>query len=179
MNRLRAPLIGLAIVILPSVARCGEEADRGWPCWRGPNGDGISPEVGFPKKWPQGGLEKLWTIELGAGFSSFAAVGDHLYTEREQEGNQEVVCIEAATGRIVWTQVLESAYGEWQGGNGPRATPCVKDGIVHALGAKGTLAALNASDGKPLWQLNVLEKLKCGICWNNHSFSRRRTSAGV
>lgn len=155
-----AARLWLAALLLPAVLHAGEEAASDWPCWRGPEGNGISPETGFPKKWPREGLERLWTVELGAGFSSFAAVGEFLYTLRQKGEVQEAVCMAAASGDIVWSHVLEPAYKERQGGDGPRATPCVKDGIVYALGARGTLAALSTTDGKPLWKLNVLKKLK-------------------
>ncbi|MCI0739036.1 MAG: polyvinylalcohol dehydrogenase, partial [Gemmataceae bacterium] len=52
-----------------------------WPQWRGPERTGVSKETGLLKSWPEKGPKLLWTYKnAGLGFSSFAIVGDRLYT---------------------------------------------------------------------------------------------------
>jgi outer membrane protein assembly factor BamB len=148
-----------ALPQLPRVSTAAEE-EEDWPCWRGPRGDGISGESGFLKVWPREGLKELWRVELGTGFSSFAAVGDRLYTQSQRRGRQEVLCLDVKDGTVLWSNDLEEGYEEWQGGDGPRATPCVKDGAVYAIGTRGTLVALDAGDGSLLWEKNLLKKFK-------------------
>ena len=61
------------------------------------------------------------------------------------------------SGKTLW----KARFGELfkkSDGDGPRATPAVDDGRVYALGGKGTLVCLDAASGKPVWQLNLLEK---------------------
>src|SRR5262249_25750160 len=41
-----------------------------WPQWRGPNRDGLSPEIGLLPAWPADGPKVLWTAATGKGFSS-------------------------------------------------------------------------------------------------------------
>lgn len=175
MRKLHRPRLLLAVPAaclsaLASLGAPGAEAP-GWPSWRGPAGDGISAETGFLKTWPEGGPKELWRIPLGSGFSSFAAVGDRLFTMTERQGvggssRQEAICLDAASGRGVWSRELEDGYKEGQGGNGPRSTPAVKDGIAYFLGAHGTLAALDAATGDPVWTLNILERFKAeNITW--------------
>jgi outer membrane protein assembly factor BamB len=137
-----------------------------WPGWRGPEGAGISRETGIREPWPEGGLPVLWRIDVGSGFSSFAAVGARLFTMDQVSDRQRVLCLDAETGRTLWSHDLEEGFGDWQGGDGPRATPAVKGDLVYALGARGTLAALSTLDGRPAWRLDVLEKFRAkNIQW--------------
>src|SRR5262245_15188623 len=48
-----------------------------WPCFRGPNHDGISTE---PIAWPKAGPRQVWKINVGIGHSQLAVVGDRAYT---------------------------------------------------------------------------------------------------
>lgn len=121
-----------------------------WPNFRGPNHDGISPETGFKKEWDKP-IPLVWERELGSGFSSFAIVGDKLYTCGTRSRQQTVFCLNAATGEVVWQKPLEQAYPEPQGGDGPRATPTVHDGRVYVLGAFGKFVCLDAKTGEEIW----------------------------
>jgi len=44
-----------------------------WPCFRGPNHDGISTEAIV---WPKTGPRQVWKINVGIGHSALAVVGD-------------------------------------------------------------------------------------------------------
>jgi outer membrane protein assembly factor BamB len=170
-HRLAAPALVLALGCLFGAPALGEGTSAGpppsgppgapaedWPGFRGPRQDGTSLETGFLKRWPVEGLRELWRIDLGAGFSSFAASGNRLFTMTQRGGSQEAVCLDSGSGKILWSRRLEPEFRESQGGDGPRATPALGAGLVFVLGARGTLAALDATSGEPRWQLNVLEK---------------------
>lgn len=45
----------------------------------------------------------LWTRELGQGYSSFIAAGPHVFTQAQTLYEQDVVCLDAETGRILWS----------------------------------------------------------------------------
>ena len=52
-----------------------------WPQFRGPAGDGTSPETGLLKQWPQEGPKELWSYgELGEGYSSVSVANGLVYT---------------------------------------------------------------------------------------------------
>ncbi|HMP07109.1 MAG TPA: PQQ-binding-like beta-propeller repeat protein [Lacipirellulaceae bacterium] len=102
----------------------------------------------------------LWKQPIGAGWSSFAVVGDYAVTQ-EQRGDQELVtCYEAATGRVAWTHgdpVRWDPRGSGSlGGVGPRATPTIHAGRVYAHRATGLLNCLDARTGKLLWRHDTL-----------------------
>ncbi|SVA56302.1 uncharacterized protein METZ01_LOCUS109156, partial [marine metagenome] len=50
-----------------------------WPGWRGPNGDGTSPEKGIPVKWS--GTENIaWKVTIpGNGHSSPVVWGNRVF----------------------------------------------------------------------------------------------------
>jgi outer membrane protein assembly factor BamB len=145
-------LVARSVAVDPS-------SDSGWTQWRGPHGDGISREAGFLKRWPAKGLVDVWRIDvLGAGFSSFAAVGERLYSMGQAGGRQFLAALDAGSGKEIWRLDCGSAYQERQGGDGPRATPAAGAGRVHALGATGELVAAEAESGRLIWRVNVLEE---------------------
>ncbi len=44
-----------------------------WPCFRGAEHDAIcKDEIPLARQWPEGGPEKLWTVELGDGYAAAA-----------------------------------------------------------------------------------------------------------
>ncbi len=131
-----------------------------WPHLRGPNTSGVSAETGLAESWPAQGPPVLWRIEMGQGFSGFAAAGDRLYTQFQTLAGQAVACLDAGTGRRIWTRRYEYPWqpdGRWPG---PMATPTVAGGRVYFAGAFGLAGCLDARDGRLLWSRNVAEEFK-------------------
>jgi outer membrane protein assembly factor BamB len=120
--------------------------------------EGVELETDWEKHPPT----ELWKREIGAGWSSFAIVGNYAITQ-EQRGDEElVVCYELRTGAIAWTH---SDSVRWDpiargslGGVGPRATPTVHKGKVFTHGATGIVNCLDARTGEVLWSHKTLEE---------------------
>ena len=144
--------------ILLSFFCCAIGLAADWPQWRGPNRDGISQETGLLASWPANGPPLVWKARgLGEGYSSFAVVGDRLYTQGQQ-GNQEfVLAFDANTGKQLWTTPSGRAFRE-QRGHGPRGTPTIDGTRLYALAADGTLLCLEAATGNRIWGMNIVEK---------------------
>src|SRR2546422_2006301 len=98
----------LPFLLLPGLGAAPSDSGADWPAFRGPGQDGISPETGIGKEWPRGGLPVVWRIQLGSGFSAFAAVGDRLYTLAEHAGRQEALCLDEADRK---STRLNSSHG--------------------------------------------------------------------
>ncbi|MCB1229400.1 MAG: PQQ-binding-like beta-propeller repeat protein [Verrucomicrobiae bacterium] len=130
-----------------------------WPQWRGADRSDIAPGDGIMDKWPADGPKQLWVYsDAGMGYSSFSVVGGKLFTMGTREQDLCVICVNTEDGKEVWSTKIgeddEKGYNAgW--GNGPRSTPTFSDGMIYALGPKGTLACLSAEDGKEKWSKNL------------------------
>lgn len=136
------------------------ETAPGWPQWRGPTHNVISTETGIAKSWPTEGPPVLWVQEIGQGYSGFIAVGDKVYTQTQTLYEQAVICLEADTGRKVWSY----RYGwPYDGGGlypGPRATPAWFQNRIYFAAPDGTVGCLNAADGKLVWTKNPKQEYR-------------------
>jgi outer membrane protein assembly factor BamB len=131
-----------------------QPGESDWPEFRGPLRDSRVPGVTFATDWQQSPPKELWRRPVGLAYSSFAVVGDYLFTQ-EQRGEEElVVCYRAATGDEVWTNAVANRY-ENNMGHGPRATPTFHEGKLYTMGPSGVLQCLDASTGKTVWKRDL------------------------
>jgi outer membrane protein assembly factor BamB len=130
--------------------------EPGWPQFRGPRRDGISPERGLLQSWPEGGPKLLWKAEnLGRGFSSPVFGGGRLYITGDLDGEVRIFALDLE-GRRVW----EKANGaEWKNPYpGARSTPAYNSGRIYHQNAHGRLVCLDAENGREIWSANLLEQ---------------------
>lgn len=126
-----------------------------WPQWRGIHRDGISSETGLLGAWPEGGPRLIWKTQgLGEGYSSFAVVGNRLFTQGQKGEEEFVLALDVATGKTVWKTPTGRAFSERRG-NGPRGTPTTDGKLLYAVAADGTLVCLEMATGKKVWGLNM------------------------
>jgi outer membrane protein assembly factor BamB len=96
-----------------------------------------------------------------AEFASAPAVdGDRLLVLAEYAETYHAVCLDARTGRPVWTRLLSSAPEAGDGARHPTAgsPPAVADGAAFFLTNAGVLAALDAAGGEPIWMMQYEER---------------------
>ena len=180
MNYARIFLLqALGLIITVSVAGSSHAED--WPRWRGPRGDGSWNAPPLPAKWPSTGLRTVWKQPIGGGYAGISVVDGRLYTmdceepmtpkpagrsadDPQPDGIERVVCIDAATGKPLWSHRYPVRYGNLGGyANGPRATPTIHDGRVYTLGAVGHLICFAAATGKILWQHDLVQEFSAKV----------------
>ena len=125
-----------------------------WPQWRGPNRDGISADKGLLKQWPQGGPRRAWLFNnAGLGYSGFAVVSSKLYTMGSRRGTEQLICLDANTGRELWAaNIGPELKNNW--GGGPRGTPAVDGNRIFAMGGQGNLICTDLN-GRIQWQASM------------------------
>jgi len=128
------------------------------PQFMGLQRDGVVRGVKLGRNWSTHPPRLLWRQPIGAGWSAFAVSGGRAYTQ-EQRGDLEVLtCYEVLTGRLLWTLAHPAHFTQWQGGEGPRATPTVDRGLVFAYGATGILECADTATGRRVWSQDVLKR---------------------
>ena len=124
----------------------------------GPDRTGVLPIARFSTNWNTQAPRELWRRPIGLGWSSFAVVGGRAWTQEQVGDDERVTCLDIATGQTLWSHSERTRFSEWQGGDGPRATPTVQDGRVYAMGGTGILLCLDAATGRLVWRRSVLEE---------------------
>jgi outer membrane protein assembly factor BamB len=132
-------------------------APSDWPGFRGPNRDGRVTGIRIATDWQKHAPRELWRHRIGPGWSSFAVVGDRVYTQEQRGQDEAVVCFDAGTGKELWAHEDAARFSESLGGVGPRATPTYHDGKIYALGATGLLNCLDAASGDLKWSHNIAD----------------------
>lgn len=127
-----------------------------WPQWGGPQRDCVWRETGIVRTLPSGLLPRVWSVPLGEGYSGPAVADGKVFVtdffDRDvSRGNERVHCIDAVTGKILWTHAYPVRY-DISYPAGPRATPVVDGNRVYSIGATGMMFCFNVADGKVVWQ---------------------------
>jgi len=134
-----------------------------WPQWRGSKQNGISPDnLPLSPLKAKSGPKVLWKANVGPGCSSFAVVGNRVYTMGNGEKDAEdqdigsIYCLNASTGAVVWKHTFPSKLDPRAFEGGQCATPTVDGDRVYALSRQGLFFCLNKDTGAVVWSKNFL-----------------------
>lgn len=131
-----------------------------WPQWQGPDRNAISKETGLLKEWPKDGPPLAWRIAgLGGGDSAPAIAAGKIFGMSHRGEDEVVWALSETDGTELWVTKLGPAFRQAmpQSREGPGCTPTVDGERLYALGIGGDLACLQISDGKILWQRNLVK----------------------
>jgi outer membrane protein assembly factor BamB len=146
-------LVFLLAVLIPAAA--GLAAD--WPQWRGPRGDGTSPESGFPTTW-NATANVAWKTEIrGRGHASPIVVGNRILTVSAVQETEEriLLCLDRKSGNILWQQsVVKSPMERAHTENSHASSTPASDGekvYCTFLDGREVLVAAYDLHGKLAW----------------------------
>ena len=128
-----------------------------WPQWRGPRLDGTSLESGLPVQW-SATSNLAWKTELpGLGHASPIVFGDRVFTVSALPDTSErvLLCLDRATGRILWQQTVLRAPMEAKHRLNSHAssTPATDGELVYVafLDVNQMLVAAYDFEGRQRW----------------------------
>lgn len=139
----------------------------GWLNWRGPNQNGTSDETDLTDSWKPGSDSQLWKYDLnGAGAPVIAdgklfIFGYGQFGDDPAEDVQEtLLCLDANTGKKIWEKrfsdyISDVVYNRYGVGS-PVIDP--ETGNVYLQTSNGRCVAFT-SDGDPIWEISLIEKL--------------------
>lgn len=128
-----------------------------WPQWRGPDRDGVWPEVGIVETFSSDTLTPLWSVPVAAGYSGPTVAEGRVYVMDRLAQPVEVErihCFDWKTGRSVWSYRYPVRY-EIDYGLGPRASVTIDKQRAFALGAMGHFHCFDAATGEVLWRKDL------------------------
>lgn len=158
-HNMRATLYA-SIGALLSVAATNAAFAADWPQWGGPGRDFATTGEKVIDKWPDAGPKTLWKRELGAGYSSIVAAGGGLYTMYRTGDDENVIALDAETGKTRWTHTYSDPVpsdAETNFGKGPNATPLIVGDRLITLSFGGRVHCLDRSSGKVLWTTHLVK----------------------
>ncbi|MBK8977241.1 MAG: PQQ-binding-like beta-propeller repeat protein [Planctomycetes bacterium] len=165
LPRFRAELPG---VLTTGAGRAAEDLEGSWPCFRGPDWDGVSwGEVRLAEQWPADGPRRLWQIDVGEGYAGAAIHRGRVYVLDYDEGRvgDEVVperrgdvlrCLSLRDGAEIWRRWYHLPMVRQHGIT--RTVPAVTDRHVVSLGPMGHVLCLDAVTGDAKWSLDLVEE---------------------
>ncbi len=162
---LAAWLCGIFTVLSADAASPQVDPATDWPAWRGPTRDGIAAPVQHPPvQWSETN-NIFWKIPIpGRGHGSPCVVGSRIYlaTAEHAKQNQSVLCLERATGKIVWqTEVHGGRPDAGKHANSSAASSTIAcDGrrlFINFLNAGAVHTTALDLDGKVFWQRKICD----------------------
>ncbi len=129
-----------------------------WNQWRGPNFNGTSDETNLPAVLDPNTL--LWKTPMPGISAATPVVFDgRMYLPSTERNSQQLfaLCVDAATGSILWKKTVGQANQRFGQGNTMASSSACADetGIVFMF-ADGTLIKFD-SDGEQLWTQNFAD----------------------
>ena len=147
---------GIAVLIL---AAAGVAFGQNWPQWRGPFFNGSTTETGLPTTWSTS-ENVAWVAPMpGLAAATPAIWGDRVFVSSTDRATKDLValCLDAATGKIVWQKAVGKDRKAPVGGNNMACPSPITDGkTAWFYYGTGTLVAFGR-DGTQLWS-RELEK---------------------
>ncbi len=132
--------------------------------WRGPFRNGIYPEKGLKKSWPENGPGLLWSFEgLGEGYGGVGIGTDRIFV-LGMTNSMGILYAFDFNGRLIWKR----NYGpEWDGSySGARSTPVVNGDLLYFKSGQGTVFCYNCKTGEKVWSVDLLKRFDAGnITW--------------
>ncbi len=148
----RRMVIGLAALSALLVWRARAED---WPCYRGPQHNGVSKEQGWTDQWPDQGPKTLWKATIGLGFTSMVVADGRFFSAGHANDSDTIFCLDADSGKEIWKHSYPADIGAKYYEGGTTGTPTVEGNRVYWQSKWGDLFAFEAATGKIIWNTQV------------------------
>lgn len=153
--------IGLIVLMLSRAASADD-----WPQWLGPKRDGGTTEV--IATWSKETAPKeQWRHAVGDGYAMPVVAGGRVYLHTRgpdlKQEEEQVTAYDAATGKVVWSDVYARPKYSSVLGTGPRASPTVAGKRLFTIGINGVLSCYDAEAGKRTWQVDLYDRFQAEL----------------
>jgi len=147
------------VLAVAAFAQNALSAEFDWPQWQGPDRTAHSKETGLLKEWQKNGPPLAWKVKgLGGGDSTPSVAAGSIYGMANRGEDEVVWALSEQDGKERWAVRIAPAHSQNfpQSKEGPSATPTVDGDRLYVMGLAGNVVCLRASDGKLVWQRNLV-----------------------
>lgn len=147
-------LILTPLLLFAPLTALADDESAAWPFWRGPDQNDISRETDWAV---EGKPDNLWSAEVGLGYSAVTVKDGRLYTMgyMVEDGVDVVWCLDAKTGKEIWSHFYEAKIWNLAHKGGTINTPTVSGNRVYTLNRAGRLFCLDINVGRVIWERNI------------------------
>ena len=134
------------------------EGERYWPRWRGPSGQGVVDDTGYPDTW-SATTNVLWKTSVpGSGSSSPIVWDDRIFltTSRNSGRRVSILSFRRSDGELLWeTDAPDDRAAYVHNKNSPASATVTTDGerVYASFGSRGMLAG--DFDGRIAWHRDL------------------------
>lgn len=116
-----------------------------WPCWRGPEKNGLSEETNWNTNW-ETPPKTLWANQIGIGYSAVSIDKGRLFTMGHPAGTETETmwCFDAVTGKEIWSKSYPCVLLNHLHKGGPCATPTIDGDFVYFNSREGEVRKVKA-----------------------------------
>ena len=168
---MKIPSLSIAILfVLQGILTAAD-----WPHYRGPEGDGSSPEP-IRTDWDARSPRVVWKRAIDPAWSSVTVSGGKVFTQVNRrvggQRRERCVALDSTSGAELWSADLDAAFypdGGTGSTDGPRSTPTVEGDRVYVLTSYLKLYCLRADTGAVVWSRDFLAEFPgtSVILWQN------------
>ena len=144
---------------------------------------------GLANTWPANGPRRLWTRNLGDGYSAIAVKQGKLYTMHRRVAQETgkvdqdvVISMDANTGKTLWEYSYDAPFDpkmKMENGPGPHVTPLVAGNRLFTVGVMGVLLCLDKGmekySGRSIYRKNSTRRSADGATPAAHSHTGTRS----
>jgi outer membrane protein assembly factor BamB len=156
-----------AAVILLCVVSATSALSANWPAWRGPGGDGVSPEKNLPIKWsPSENI--AWKLALPQWSGATPVIWGEMIFLNVAEADQQNLSLWAVSrskGEVLWKRPLSGGNNQQRKQNMSSPSPVTDGTTVWVMTGTGILKAFDFK-GAELWMRDIQKDYgRFGLNW--------------
>jgi outer membrane protein assembly factor BamB len=160
-------LVESALLIVAAVAAASIAVSANWPAWRGPAGDGVSPETNLPVRWSP--TENIaWKLALPQWSGATPVIWGNtifLNVAESDHGDLSLWAVKRATGDVLWKRHLSTGNHKEQKQNMSSPSPVTDGATVWVVTGTGFVRAFDFA-GKELWMRDIQRDYgRFGLNW--------------
>ena len=156
-------------LLLAALLTSPHAAASNWPSWRGPNGNGTSPEKNLPSEWSTT-KNVAWKIDLPGASGATPAIWENKIFVTSASGKELVLLCISTEGKVLWKKPLASGNKKIRNDEGNSAAPSPATDGKHVWTFLGT-GDMHCFDmaGKKIWEKNFQKSYGSFDHWHGMS----------